>query len=358
MADFEQIDNENSLNVEQPESKKKDKKKLIALILSIVLIIGVVGFDYFSSSTESSETFVAMGTVINSKIYGINGKSVQEKIKNKIDETEKDLSWRIADSDIYKINNAGGKPAMISDRTRKIIAECIDVSNMSSGVFDITAGAVTKLWDFGGDNQRLPNDEEIKAQLPYINYKDIVIDDTDGTVCVQKGQSLDLGAVGKGAACDELLIVLNNERVKSAVVSVGGSLIIFGSKTFNIGIANPENSNEAVGTLKLNNTCVSTSGDYEKVFEQDGKKYHHILDPKSGYPAQSDLSSVTVICQSGLISDALSTACYILGYEKSQPLLEKYGAKAVFVFYDKTVKYSADLEKIFEITNDSYRAVQ
>lgn len=335
---------------------KISKKTVIALVMCAVLIFGIVGFDLVSSNNETAGTFIAMGTVINTKLYGKNGKGVNEKIKSEIDTTEsKLLSWRMDSSDVSRINK-DGKSVTVSNETVQIISDCLNFSSDCDGVFDITIGNITKLWDFGGDNQRVPDENEIKSYLPYVGYKKVIV--SDNSVSIDEKQSLDLGAVGKGVACDRVKEYLKSTKIKSAVISVGGSLLIYGDKDFNIGIAKSDNDQQSLGTLNLKNTFVSTSGDYEKTFTENGKTYHHILNAKTGYPAESELSSVTVICESGLYSDALSTICYILGYEKSLPILEKYDAEAVFVLHDKTIRLTDGANDIFKLTDDSYTVIK
>ena len=252
----------------------------------------------------------------------------------------------------YRINESAGSSVSVSPDTAKIIGQCIDISDDCGGVFDITIGNVTKLWDFGGNNQRLPSDDEIKTALGSVGYKNVSI--SGNAVRINKGQSLDLGAVGKGFACDKIKDLLTKGRTKSAVVSVGGSLLIYGNRTFPIGIINPDNDKQSMGTLKLKDTCVSTSGNYEKYFEKDGKRYHHILNATTGYPATSEFKSVTVVCSSGLLSDALSTVCYIAGYRKSVDILKEYDAEAVFIFNNNAVKVTDGLADKFTVTDDSY----
>ena len=152
--------------------------------------------------------------------------------------------------------------------------------------------------------------------------------------------------------------VLEKAKIKRAVVSVGGSILLYGDgEKFTVGIRDPfsESSAESFARLTLPACCVSTSGSYERYFERGGVRYHHILDPKTGYPAESGLVSVTVVCGDGFLSDALSTACFVLGYEKSLPLLEKYGARAVFVFNDKSVRVTGSLADSFELEKDGFK---
>lgn len=339
--------------MENGAKKKLNKKSLIAIILCAVIVFGIVSYDFISGRSSCEKTSVAMGTVVTVKLFGFGAKNDLDKIETEINGLENSvLSWRKEGSDVYRINKGSGTQVSVSPDTVKIIGQCIDISDDCGGVFDITIGNVTKLWDFGGNNQRLPSDDEIKTALGSVGYKNVSI--SGNAVQIKKGQSLDLGAVGKGFVCDKIKELLDKGRTKSAVVSVGGSLLIYGNRTFSVGIINPDNDKQSMGTLKLKDTCVSTSGNYEKYFEQDGKRYHHILNATTGYPATSEFKSVTVVCESGLISDALSTVCYIAGYRKSVEILKKFDAEAVFIFNNNAVRVTDGLSGKFTVTDDSY----
>ncbi len=339
--------------MENGAKKKLNKKSLIAVILCAVIVFGIVSYDFISGRSSCEKTSVAMGTVVTVKLFGFGAKNDLDKIETEINGLENSvLSWRKEGSDVYRINKGSGTQVSVSPDTVKIIGQCIDISDDCGGVFDITIGNVTKLWDFGGNNQRLPSDDEIKTALGSVGYKNVSI--SGNAVQIKKGQSLDLGAVGKGFVCDKIKELLDKGRTKSAVVSVGGSLLIYGNRTFSVGIVNPDNDKQSMGTLKLKDTCVSTSGNYEKYFEQDGKRYHHILNATTGYPATSEFKSVTVVCESGLISDALSTVCYIAGYRKSVEILKKFDAEAVFIFNNNAVRVTDGLSGKFTVTDDSY----
>lgn len=339
--------------MENGNKKKLGKKSLIAIILCAVIVFGIVAYDFIGGRSSCEKTSVAMGTVVTVKLFGFGAKNDLEKVETEINGLESSvLSWRKEGSDVYRINEGAGSPVSVSPDTAKIIAQCTSISDDCNGVFDITVGNITKLWDFGGENQRLPSDDEIKTALGSVGYKNVSV--SGNAVRINKGQSLDLGAVGKGFACDKIKDLLKKGRTKSAVVSVGGSLLIYGKRTFPIGIINPDNDKQSMGTLKLKDTCVSTSGNYEKYFEQDGKRYHHILNATTGYPATSEFKSVTVVCESGLLSDALSTVCYIAGYRKSVEILKKYDAEAVFIFNNNAVKATDGLSGKFTVTDDSY----
>ena len=339
--------------MEKGAKKRLNKKSLTAIILCAVIVFGIVSYDFISGRSSCEKTSVAMGTVVTVKLFGFGAKNDLEKVETEINGLESSvLSWRKEGSDVYRINEGAGSPVSVSPDTAKIIAQCTSISDDCNGVFDITVGNITKLWDFGGENQRLPSDDEIKTALGSVGYKNVSV--SGNAVRINKGQSLDLGAVGKGFACDKIKELLDKSSTKSAVVSVGGSLLIYGNRNFPVGIVNPDNDKQSMGTLKLKDTCVSTSGNYEKYFEKNGKRYHHILNATTGYPATSEFKSVTVVCSSGLLSDALSTVCYIAGYRKSVDILKEYDAEAVFIFNNNAVKVTDGLADKFTVTDDSY----
>lgn len=342
-------------NDNKATGKKINIKALIAISVCAALIIGVCVFDFVQSRKLYSCNDIAMNTVISIKLYGPDGEKNSEAIKSEIHDIEKNLLSRYEDgSDVYRINSSEGKAVSVSPEVASIISDAIDISSDSNGMFDITVGKITELWGFGGDNPKVPSSDEINSYLPYVGSKRMKL--TGNDVIPGKNQAVDLGAVGKGAACDIIRTQLEDTRTDSAIISVGGSLLLYGKRDFSIGIVNPDNDKDYMGTLKLSDTCVSTSGNYEQCFEQSGKKYHHILNASTGYPAESYLKSVTVICESGVISDALSTTCYIMGYnDSSLALLKKYKAEAVFVTNDKIVRCTDGIKDSFELSDKSFK---
>ena len=327
--------------------------KIKALILLAVIILGIIAADIFINIHKTEKTYVAMGTVVTTKIQGRNADEAEEEIRLMISGTETAcLSWRVEGSDIYRINEGSGKFVSVSKDTSKWISDCYEICDKSKGAFDITVGKVTQLWDFDGESQIVPDKKAIEKALEDVDYSQLLFNNTG--VKAQKGQFLDMGAVGKGIACDSARNILDSCGIKSATVSVGGSVLVYG-KAATVGIINPDDDKKTIGTLKFKDKCVSTSGDYERFFEKDGKKYHHIIDPSTGYPTENNLRSVTVLCDSGLRSDALSTACFVLGYEGALGLLKQCGAEAVFVFKDKTVAVSDGMKKTFKLTDSSYK---
>lgn len=327
--------------------------KIIAVSLCAAIIFSIIAYDFHLGSSGEEKTFFVMGTVAKAKINGRNSAEVEEQIEDSIAGIEKAcLSWRVEESDVWRINQAAGKDVSVSRESAEWISRALDICESSNGAFDITIGELTKLWNIGSEGASAPKEEKINEVLKSVGYQRTLVNAT--SVMCGEGQSIDLGSIGKGIACDIAYNILEESNIKNAVISIGGSVLVYGSKSALIGIIDPFNTSGTVGTLKLKGKCVSTSGDYERYFEQDGEVYHHILNPSTGYPTDNYLKSVTVICDSGLDSDALSTACYVMGYQKSKELLNKYKAQAVFIFKDKTIALTKGLEASFDLTNSDY----
>lgn len=330
----------------------KSLKRTIIIAVCAVLIIGIIVFDFVSGSKTVSESYIAMGTLTSTSLKGKNSGIASQEIKENIEGIESScLSWRIDGSDVNRINSSAGKFVSVSVDTADWISQCIDLCDKSGGAFDITVGKLTRLWDFDSGNNTVPEEDKIKESVDSADYTSVFFNET--AVKIGNDQLLDLGAVGKGIACDSAYEILESNKIKSAVVSVGGSILAYGKDT-KVGIANPDNDKDYIGILNVKNKFISTSGDYERYFEKDGKIYHHILNPDTGYPAENDLRSVTVIADSGLHSDALSTACFVLGYKSALGLLKQYNAQAVFIFKDKTVEVTDGIQDSFKITDNSF----
>ena len=323
--------------------KQMKKNTVIPLTAVFVVIIAVsCVYALFFKTGEDSKTDVAMGTVITVKAYGRHTSEGVESAVTAVKNLDSLISKTTGNSDISKIN--ADSSATVSEKTVSVINKTLDVCKDSAGALDITVGNLSEMWDVGGDNQRVPSDEELQKGLSFVGYQNIKI--SGNSVSVPAGVHLDLGASGKGAGADEAVSALKNTKgVSGAVVSVGGTVGVFGknpnSDHWGVGVRKPERDNTGyIAVIKLyKDSFVSTSGSYEKYFESDGKTYHHILSPFTGCPAESGLKSVTVVTyDSGVYADSLSTACFVLGYEKSLELLEKYSADAFFIMDDGSVK--------------------
>lgn len=334
------------------QSVKSNKKSTAIIIaLAAALIIISVAADALLRNRETEKTDFAMGAVISQNIKGRDCEIASEEIISAIKERENAISWRIENSEIAKLNK--NKTAEISEETVEILKQLLDVCRESSGAVDLTVGNLTGLWNIGSENFVLPSDEEIKDTLKYVSWESVEIENS--LVKIAENQKLDLGFAGKGIACDDAKKILDENEISQAIINVGGSLCLYGKDEFTVGIRNPLGDvSDYMAVLTVGEGFISTSGNYERFSEYEGEKYHHILSTVTGYPVENDLLSVTVFCSSGLLSDALSTACYCLGYEASLGLLEKYDAEAVFIFDTKAVKLTDGLKDKFEIKNDEF----
>ena len=345
-----------------------NRKKSFANLLKItcVMVCSCISTQLVWAAKTDSEsiTDTAMGTDCSVRVYGSDGtaKDIMDMLS---DIENKYLSWRIEGSDIANINEntSESEPVMPSKWTYSYLENVLDLARESSGAFDPTLGRVSQLWNLESDNPYIPSKSELTELLLETGWEKINLG--DGEVFLKDGVQIDLGAVGKGIGCDEARKMLEEADADAAVVSVGGSILTYGKKPdgkpWKIGIANPRNEDgeSYLGSLTIDGTCsISTSGDYEKYVIEDGVRYHHILDPKTGYPAESGLISVTIVCEKGWQSDGLSTACFVLGYEDSLPLLETYQAEAVFVTEDKEVIVTDGLKDMFTLTDSSYEQVE
>lgn len=343
--------------------KSSKGKKIIAIAAVILVALAVAGVIRSRRKTPYRSSSVSMGTVVSESLYSRSGKAAEKaiaEINRSINELDrKDLSWRVKGSDVYRLNHEGS--CKVSPETAECIKYSLEIAAASGGKFDPTIGKVTTLWNIGTEDARVPEEREIAEALTYVAPAKVKV--SGDTVSIGKGQFLDLGATGKGLACDRAKEILSGSKVTGGIVSVGGSLLIYGKNPVTkdgqwlTGVRNPfAGENDYALTVKTGEAFISTSGDYEKVFEKDGKKYHHIIDPYTGYPAEIDVSGVTVIAKTGFLSDALSTACFITGYNKdSLSLLEKYGAEAVFIMKDRKVYATDGIRDSIKITDSSFR---
>lgn len=254
------------------------------------------------------------------------------------DEFEKKLSRTLPDSEVSRLNGADGF-IKISDDTKKIIERSVYYGDLSGGKFDITICSVSSLWDFNGEV--IPSRDEIAEALKNVDYNEIEI---DGNLVSLNKAKIDLGGIAKGYIADRLLDYFKEKNVKSGIINLGGNVLVFGDRGKNVGIKKPFGDGEIACTVKVKNTSVVTSGTYERYIEKDGKKYHHILDPETGYSAETDLASATVICDSSFDADALATVCVLKGLKEAKALIENTdNAQAVFIDNGGIISYTSGL---------------
>lgn len=286
-----------------------------------------------------------MGTNIIQRVYGEKRVEAIELVFDELKRLENILSFYRDSSEISLINQrAGYEYVHLSKEALYIIKKAKEYSEISGGVFDITAAPLIELWGIFTEKQRVPLSEEINKAKALIDYRNISINDISSTVkLLKKSHKIDLGGIAKGFAADKAVEIYRDNGIKSAFINIGGNVLVLGNKpdgsSWNIGIQNPlEPRGECIGAVAVTDKTVVTSGNYVRYFIKNNIRYHHILDPRTGYPAESGIMSVTIIAESSIDADALSTAAFILGLEEGMKFIEGIKAvDAIFITKDKKV---------------------
>lgn len=310
------------------------------------------------NNTVAEAVHYGMGTQMEHKANGRHANEALRAVEKEAQRLESLLSRFLPDSDISRVNRAAGiKREKISSETFCVLSSANDFSLISGGLFDITISPLVNLWDYK-HAFAAPTYDKIEQVLKLVNYSDLQLDAVLGTAALKKsGQSVDLGGIGKGYASDCFMEVFKRFGVSSAFSNIGGNVSTLGSKPdgspWRVGIRHPR-QNGLLGVVEVTARAVVTSGDYERYFiDREGRRFHHILNPLTGYPAESGLVSVTVVADSAMTADALSTALFIGGLEKGLSIREKYQqAEAVFVDTELQVYVTQGLRQYFRTTAD------
>lgn len=324
------------------------RKRLLALAMSAVLFLS--GCTKLGNKRDLTYTDTLFDTVISVQILDPADEEILKGCEKLCKEYDAKFSRTNEDSEISRINKAKGKFVEVSEDTITLIKKGIYYGDLSDGAFDITIGSVSKLWDFHSEHPSLPSGKKILSAKKRVNYKNIVIKDNQVKLTNSKA-ALDVGAIAKGYIADRLKEYLEANGIRHALINLGGNVLAMGTKTdgseYNIGIQRPfDEAGEPITAVKVADKSVVTTGIYQRYFEKDGKIYHHILDPSTGYPCENNLSSVTIITDSSLTADALSTTCFLLGYEEGMKLVNLLdNVDAVFITDDNKIHYSENFMK-------------
>lgn len=319
-------------------------KKLSAVLTASALLLTGCSGAKSSTQTDQDLTYTDMlfDTVINIQILDPADESILDGLKKLCENYDTMFSTTNTDSELYKLNHANGQPFTVSSETANLIQEGIHYSELSGGAFDLTIEPVSALWDFKADKPTVPSSDAIAQAVSHVDYTKVDIQ--DNTVTLEDPEAgIDLGAIAKGYIADQVKTYLKKQGVKHAIINLGGNVDVIGTKPdgskYNIGIQKPfDESGEAITSVQLKDQTVVTSGIYERYFKKNGKLYHHILDPRTGYPCENNLYSVSIITDSSTKADALSTTCFLLGYEKGMELIQSMdGVKAIFITDDEKV---------------------
>jgi thiamine biosynthesis lipoprotein len=321
------------------EQKKDNLRKKICLALvgaSVAVLLTFFYQNYYVKQDPIAKSGFYFNTVIAIQLNDSGDESLIDDCFALADTYEHYFSRTLEGSDIYEINHANGDWVSVHDETLELIQAGISYGEMSDGVFDITIGALTELWNIPDNDGVIPPEDEIRAAAATVDYRQIQIQGNQ--VCLTNPDAkLDLGGIAKGYAADAMKAYLNEQGVTTGFINLGGNVLTLGEKAdgeaYRIGIRQPfGEENEAITTVKVADKSVVTSGSYERYFEKDGRIYHHILDPSSGYPYDSGLNAVTIISDSSMEGDALSTICFALGKEKGMELIDSMpDIEAIFI---------------------------
>lgn len=311
------------------------------------------------------ETAFLMGTIIDITTYDKALPKLNKKAFERIKEIENKMTINSeVESEIEQLNKLSGiKEVKLSDDTFFVLEKGKSYSEASNGRFDITVGSLVKLWNIGTDKAKKPAQALIDQKLNLVNYNDLELDSINKTAKLLKsGMIVDLGAIAKGYAADEVKKILTLGGIKSAIINVGGNIMTVGSKPngepWSVGVQNPfSNRGDYLGILKLEDKSIVSSGDYERYFEDDGIKYHHILDPETGYPCDNEITGVSIISQASIDADALSTTSFLLGISKGLEFINSIdGTEAIFITKDRNIYFTKGICKTsFELKDNSFK---
>lgn len=348
------------------------RKSRIVVLAAVLLAVGALSWLLMrkqeqrraDSSVPSQEIVYTgeefcMDTFVTQRAYGDAGEEAVREVNRLLQEMETTYSAYRSDSQISKINACAGITAVeVPDEVFSVVRRSLQLSEASGGVFDVTVAPLVQLWGITSENPKVPSADAISYALSYVGWGQVTLDEETKTVWMPRpGISLDLGGVLKGYAAEKCREVYEEKGV-SGILSLGGTVVTAGRKPdgseFQIGLRDPQKgANDLFGTLSGENRIIATSGGYERYFEEDGKRYGHILDPRTGYPAETDLLSVTAISSDGLLADYLSTTLYLLGSDTVKENLNRPEFSVIAVKEDGTVLISDDLREKFTLQEDA-----
>ena len=338
---------------------------LIFSFLSILILFTGCNAGSNKRNTIRSEMNFQLGTLVELSIYEGGSKNIIAEAFALISNLEDKLSRNKELSEVSGINiNAGISAVEVSDDTYFIINKSIYYSELSKGFFDITIGPIVSLWGIGTQDAKVPSAAEINSLIGLIDYQKIKLTSSKNMVFLEeKGMEIDLGAIAKGFIADKVYELFKEDGVKGAIINLGGDVRLLGrkpdssdGKLFRIGIQDPfEKRGVPVGIYEGENISIVTSGVYERYYEEDGIKYHHIFDPKTGYPVDNDIMGISVITQEAIDGDAISTSLFFLGSKEALALAEKLkDIEVIIITKDKKIILSKGIGAKFTLINNDF----
>ena len=336
----------------------------------ITLLILMLGLLLFNSCAKQEEILsdhaFALDTIIDLKVYHYSNDKIDETTIDDafklISSLENILSVHKEDSDVYNLKQVAGiKPITVDEKTYELLEQSIKYSKLSNGLFDITSGPLIDIWAIDPPYGYVPKSAELEKILPLIDYNMIEFQNDNKVMLRNEKMIVNLGAIAKGYIADEVKQLLIDYGVKHALINLGGNVLLVGNKIdgsdFRIGIQNPNDDRGAyLMSVSLSDVAVVSSGDYERFFEYEGKVYHHILNPKTGYPADTNIKQVSIVAPNSTQADGLSTSVLLVGLEDGIKLVESLkGVEAIFITKDKKIYITDGLKGKYEVDEDQMK---
>ena len=356
------------------------KKRLFVILLitaaAYAVIPGERGHSLGSREAErETDNFFALGTACSISLYTdrkgrVSGterlsSEIFEELQELTVDIEDRMSVRIEGSEIDRVNKAAGQsPVTVSGGTFDVIEAGLRYSELSGGAFDISIGPLVALWDIGGDGAAVPEEADIIEALALVDYRRVEMDpDSPGIYLPEAGMRLEPGGIAKGFAADSIASKLGSEGVESALINLGGNVLVMGRKPdgsrWKIGIQNPFNPRgDYIGILEAEDLAIVSSGKYERFFIEDGVRYHHILSTTDGFPVENGLAQVTMVCSESMKADALSTSVFSLGLQEGMKLVESIpDAESIIITEEKEIRLTGSLAERFKLTDNSFSII-
>lgn len=321
------------------------KRRVTASFVALCMAIGLLCVGCQATPT-AKRSGVFLNTVVTITLYNTADTTLLDGCFDLIRTYEARFDRFDKDSDIARLNAADGAAVTVSDDTAALLSTAQRYSVLSNGAFDVTIAPIMDCWPFADTSVPFPTKQDIDAALSRVGYAQLCID--GNTVKLSSAEAaVDVGGIAKGYIADRLSEYLRRQGGTSALLDLGGNIYVLGDKNgrdFTVGVRDPDDENGLVAVIPARDCSVVTSGDYERYAEKDGVRYHHLIDPTTGYPADTGLRSVTVVSPYSVDGDALSTACFVLGQERGLALIESLdGIEALFVADDGTLTASSGL---------------
>lgn len=334
------------------------KKQAVLVVLPFLLLLlpfscrregGTPGRGIPAGKTLPAQSWESLGTVCTVNAFDGGNESLYGEISARLMEIDSSFGVNRPGSDIARVNAAAGTDSIaVRPDVFFVIKAALGFAERSGGAFDPTIGPLVSLWGIGTDHQKVPSQAEIDAALSLVDWRKVILDEADTSVFLEKeGMALDLGGIAKGYAADEVIRILKERNVSRAVIDLGGNVCVFGSKAdgsaWKVGIKNPLDGGQSVASvLSLpGGLSVVTSGNYERYFVSGGRRYHHIIDPKTGCPGGGDVASATIVAASSMEADAMSTSAFLMGRDS---FLRAFpGTQCVFISSDGSISASEEI---------------